>query len=328
MWTRIPLTVAPALLAVYMPMCAAHVRPTAQPWDARMRELWQLPEDLASRDLFYGPWGESNAPDPQGVYRIKGYKDHGTNPGLVVVDQDGREWHVKQPPNNHQGAEGPVEVVLSRVLSAVGYHQPPVYFLPSFTVEDETGARIVPGGRFRLSMNTLKKEDIWSWQQNPFVGTKPYQGLLVILMMFDSSDLKNDNNSLYRHTRPDGTSEVLSQGLCKAVWTDDLAASTRISPQVAHYTGQAELAESIQEGIEAHRAGDLDQATAKLGRAVRLAHESGNEDTFRLLQKVVDVVDPVEGTVRFRKNVSEADEMTLETRSTKTVRVAARKPKP
>jgi len=97
---------------------------------------------------------------------------------------------------------------------------------------------------------------------------------------------------------------------------------------VAHYTGQAELAESIQEGLEAHRAGDLDQATAKLGRAVRLAHESGNEDTFRLLQKVVDVVDPVEGTVRFRKNVSEADEMTLETRSTKTVRVAARKPKP
>jgi hypothetical protein len=128
--------------------------------------------------------------------------------------------------------------------------------------------------------------------------------------------------------RPDGTSEVLSQGLCKAVWTDDLAASTRISPQVAHYTGQAELAESIQEGLEAHRAGDVDQATAKLGRAVRLAHESGNEDTFRLLQKVVDVVDPVEGTVRFRTNVSEADEMTLETRSTKTVRVAARKPKP
>ncbi|MGA5702301.1 vWA domain-containing protein [Peterkaempfera bronchialis] len=121
--------------------------------------------------------------------------------------------------------------------------------------------------------------------------------------------------------RPDGSAEVLSQGLVKAVWTDDLAASTRISPQVAHYTGQAELAESIQQGLEAHRSGDLDQATAKLGKAVRLAHASGNEDTFKLLQKVVDVVDPKEGTVRFRKHVSEADEMTLETRSTKTVRV-------
>jgi len=39
----------------------------------------------------------------------------------------------------------------------------------------------------------------WSWQQNPFVGTKPYQGLLVILLMFNSSDLKNSNNTLYEY---------------------------------------------------------------------------------------------------------------------------------
>ncbi|MFB7383742.1 VWA domain-containing protein [Kitasatospora purpeofusca] len=118
-----------------------------------------------------------------------------------------------------------------------------------------------------------------------------------------------------------GTPEVLSQGLVKAVWTDDLASSTRISPQVAHYTGQAELAAAVQEGMEAHRAGNVDLATAKLGAAVRIAHETGNDGTYKLLQKVVDVVDPKEGTVRFRKNVSEADSMIVETRSTKTVRV-------
>lgn len=121
--------------------------------------------------------------------------------------------------------------------------------------------------------------------------------------------------------QPDGSTEVLSEGLVRAVWTDDLASSTRINQQVAHYTGQAELAASIQEGLAAHRAGDLDRATAKLGAAVRLAHATGNDGTFRLLEKVVDVVDAREGTVRFRKNVSEADSMTLETRSTKTVRV-------
>ncbi|MFJ6215270.1 VWA domain-containing protein [Streptomyces sp. NPDC092296] len=121
--------------------------------------------------------------------------------------------------------------------------------------------------------------------------------------------------------QPDGSTEVLAQGLAKAVWTDDLASSTRMSPQVAHYTGQAELTESIQQGLAAHRDGDLDLATAQLGKAVRLAQASGNEGTFKLLQKVVDVVDAKEGTVRFRKHVSEADEMTLETRSTKTVRV-------
>ena len=50
-------------------------------------------------------------------------------------------------------------------------------------------------------------------------------------------------------------------------------------PGVAHYTGQAELAEAIQEGLEARKQGDEDTATAKLGRAVALAHAAGNEDT-------------------------------------------------
>jgi hypothetical protein len=121
--------------------------------------------------------------------------------------------------------------------------------------------------------------------------------------------------------QPDGSPQMLSQGLVRAVWTDDMAASTRISPQVAHYTGQAELAQAIQQGLEARKQGDLDSATAKLGRAVQLASASGNEDTAKLLAKVVDVVDAATGTVRLKARVANADEMTLETRSTKTVRV-------
>lgn len=119
----------------------------------------------------------------------------------------------------------------------------------------------------------------------------------------------------------DGTSQVLSQGLVRAVWTDDMVASTSINPQVAHYTGQAELAQVIQQGLEARKSGDFDGATAKLGRAVQLASDSGNADTARLLSKVVDVVDAATGTVRLKAKVADADEMTLETRSTKTVRV-------
>ncbi|MFM9370211.1 vWA domain-containing protein [Streptomyces sp. Da 82-17] len=121
--------------------------------------------------------------------------------------------------------------------------------------------------------------------------------------------------------RADGSTQNLSQGLVRAVWTDDMAASTSINPQVAHYTGQAELAQAIQEGLEARKSGDTDGATAKLGRAVQLAEDSGNADTARLLAKVVDVVDAATGTVRLKAKVEEADEMTLETRSTKTVRV-------
>ncbi|CAM5329381.1 VWA domain-containing protein [Streptomyces spiroverticillatus] len=118
-----------------------------------------------------------------------------------------------------------------------------------------------------------------------------------------------------------GTPQTLSQGLVRAVWTDDMAASTSINPQVAHYTGQAELAQAIQQGLDARKSGDFDGATAKLGRAVQLAAASGNADTAKLLAKVVDVVDEATGTVRLKAKVAEADEMTLETRSTKTVRV-------
>ncbi|MEU2719161.1 VWA domain-containing protein [Streptomyces smyrnaeus] len=118
-----------------------------------------------------------------------------------------------------------------------------------------------------------------------------------------------------------GTPQTLGQGLVRAVWTDDMVATTSINPQVAHYTGQAELAQVIQTGLELRKAGDEAGATAKLGRAVQLANASGNADTAKLLSKVVDVVDAATGTVRLKAKVAEADEMTLETRSTKTVRV-------
>ena len=114
---------------------------------------------------------------------------------------------------------------------------------------------------------------------------------------------------------------VLAQTLVRAVWTEDSALSTRINRQVAHYTGQAELADAIQAGIEARKAGDDRTATLKFGRAAQLAHESGNKATEELLATVVDIEDAATGTVRLRRKVEAADEMALDTRSTKTVRV-------
>src|SRR4029077_12624478 len=81
--------------------------------------------------------------------------------------------------------------------------------------------------------------------------------------------------------------EILGQGLGRAIWTDDEALSTKINPRVAHYTGQAELAATTQEGVEARQTGDERTTPASLGGAVALAHESGNEDTAKLLAKVV-----------------------------------------
>jgi len=115
--------------------------------------------------------------------------------------------------------------------------------------------------------------------------------------------------------------EVVGPALVRAVWTEDDAVSTRISPEVAHYTGQAELAEDIQAGLAALQEGDERTATFRLGRATRQAVASGHEGTVQLLRKVVDVEDAREGTVRLRPRVAKADEMALDTRSTRTVRV-------
>jgi hypothetical protein len=114
--------------------------------------------------------------------------------------------------------------------------------------------------------------------------------------------------------------QTLGQGLVRAIWTDDEAMSTRINRHVAHYTGQAELAQAIQDGLAARKTGDDAAAVASLGRAAALAHESGNDETAGLLSRVVDF-DPVTGTVRLKGKVADADEMALDTRSSKTVRV-------
>jgi hypothetical protein len=114
---------------------------------------------------------------------------------------------------------------------------------------------------------------------------------------------------------------AVAQGLVKAVWSSDAELTTKINPAVAHYTGQAELADVIQQGLAAKAAGDLDTATNKLGRAVQLAQETGNDDATSRLKKIVEVVDLDTGTVRLKREVSALDEMALDTRSTKTTRV-------
>jgi hypothetical protein len=122
--------------------------------------------------------------------------------------------------------------------------------------------------------------------------------------------------------------EVVAQAPVRTVWTEDDAVSARINREVAHYTGQAELSASIQEGLEALKAGDERTATTKLGRATQLAADSGHDGTVRLLRKVVDVEDERSGTVRIRRNIAKVDQMALDTRSTRTVRVRTAKAEP
>lgn len=116
------------------------------------------------------------------------------------------------------------------------------------------------------------------------------------------------------------TGQVLASGNILALWSDDPALSTRLNPRVAHYTGQQELASLIQEGLQARNDGDIETATARLGKARGIAERAGNDETARLLDKVVDI-DPATGTARLKRVVDKADEIALDTRSVRTVRM-------
>lgn len=118
-----------------------------------------------------------------------------------------------------------------------------------------------------------------------------------------------------------GAPQNIGQFRIMATWTEDESSSCVLKPdpKVASYTGQAELAAQVQEGLAARQAGDEERATRALQRAVALAEQTGHDETKRLLQKVVEVEH--DGTVRLKKQVDTKDVLELDTRSTRTKRV-------
>jgi hypothetical protein len=163
----------------------------------KMAELWSDP-GREPRDLFWGIGGKKYAPPPDALYKLEARDDTGFSVSYDVVSPDGVEWSAKI------GPEAQTEVVVSRLLWALGYHQPPIYYLPSWKVEsEEKEPRLESEARFRPKLETLKRLDAyWSWADNPFSGTRPFKGLLVVLLMLNSSDLKDDNNSIYELKEP------------------------------------------------------------------------------------------------------------------------------
>ena len=187
------------LLAVFTG-CHPRIRSTADttPTPAQMAQLWIEPPP--NRDLFVGVGGPELAPDPAARYRIIEVKRHGFSPGYTVVGPGEREWSVKLPP------EGRTEIVASRIHWGIGFHQPPVYLLEAWHPADGRTPDPQPPARFREKSprfhGELDSGPGWSYYQNPFVGTQPLAGLLVLQVLLGNSDLKDANNSVYKLEEP------------------------------------------------------------------------------------------------------------------------------
>lgn len=162
-----------------------------------MAELWVQPGPV--RDLFHGVGGAGLAPDPSARYTVLEIKRSGYSRGYTVKDQADREWSVKFPPE-----AGP-EVTASRLLWGVGYHQPPIYYLASWNADKATSPNPQLPARMREkepTLHGLDAKDEWSYYQNPFVGTRELNGLLVLQVMLGNSDLKAAQNAVYELDDP------------------------------------------------------------------------------------------------------------------------------
>ncbi len=192
------LMLARGVFVVFAGACALSARPNLSP--EKMSEFWEEPVDLEKRDLFYGPGGPVNAPDPDDKYKFKELKSVGYNPGYDVEDQRDRDWSVKL------GVESRVEVTMSRLLWAVGYHQPHNYYLPRWTMTRDGRDTVLAGvgSRFRLELKTEKKEGEWAWRKNAFLETRPFAGLTVLMVMINNWDIKTAQNAVYEIAQDGG----------------------------------------------------------------------------------------------------------------------------
>lgn len=193
------LLVFAAISAAALSGCHASIRSTqpTPPTREQLAELWIEPE--RERDLFWGVGGQRLAPDPSVRYKVIEVKRTGFSMGLTVEGPGERKWSAKMPP------EAPTEVVASRLLWGVGYHQPPIYYVGKWNADDAPDENPQLPARFRESkpdLHGLDAGDPWSYYRNPFVGTREMNGLLVLQVMLGNSDLKDEQNALYTLTRP------------------------------------------------------------------------------------------------------------------------------
>jgi len=180
------------MLILLISGCAPVIRSTAEGPLTRdqLAEFWE-DIDPRSRDLFAGVGDNRVVPDPDAEYILLERDTGGFSVSYDLEGPLGIEWSAKI------GEEAQPEVTTSRILWGMGYRQPPISYLPQWTLRDGKARRTEGPARFRPKLEDFKQDGTWSWQQNPFVDTQAYRGLIVLLMVVNSTDLKNDNNSIY-----------------------------------------------------------------------------------------------------------------------------------
>jgi hypothetical protein len=159
--------------------------------------LWKQQANVASLNLLLGPGGEEMKPDLSRVTFIK-EDTSGTNTKYRVKDGRGREWVAKL------GKEAKAETAATRIVWAAGYPTEVTYLVPRVTIE---GKGTFENVKFEARPEGVERLDIWSWDNNPFVGKPEFQGLKALMALLENWDIKDDNNKIIA-VRSEATGET------------------------------------------------------------------------------------------------------------------------
>jgi hypothetical protein len=162
--------------------------------------IWRDPGDAASLNLTYGIGGAEHAPDPNATYTFIEEDMNGTSPKLKVKDAQGVEWKLKM------GQEPQAETAATHLLWAAGYFVDEDYYAAEVKVADlpklKRGEQYVKDGairgvRLERKIKGQKTLGNWDWFKNPFLNTKEFNGLRVMMSLLNNWDLKEVNNDVY-----------------------------------------------------------------------------------------------------------------------------------
>jgi hypothetical protein len=234
-----------------------------RPLRAQRISLWRDPGAVERLDFQGGPGGREGAPAPP--FQFVCEHDSGSNPCMSVKDANGRTWRVKW------GDEVRSETFVTRLVWAVGYHVEHAYFIPAGRIEeikDLGRARqcvaedcTFKDARFELDERGVTKlfdEHGWSWDDNPFAGTRELNGLKIMVMLtsnWDNKDVRDvargSNTAIFRHRLADGTVEarylIIDWGATMGRWGSAL---TRAKWDCAGFSAQTpELITGVENGI-------------------------------------------------------------------------------
>ena len=147
--------------------------------------IWE-PVDIKSRDLFRGPTSEGIVPALEKVEFI-GRQPGGNNLKFRLKDANGREWVAKV------ADESQAEVAATRLLWALGYRTEIDQIVKRMQIEKVGSYK---NARFEARPETIKRGERWSWTNNPYAGTKEFDGLRLMMAFINNWDMKDENNNL------------------------------------------------------------------------------------------------------------------------------------